>query len=91
MPYPKNAAVGSLPLEEIEKEGLNRGDEFAKTGTAYALEQATRPATIGFVLSSSPLALLAWYVWHTVSRYRIVNRMQDGREVSRLDRRYPIA
>lgn len=27
---------------------------------AYALEHATRPATIGLVLSSSPLALLAW-------------------------------
>lgn len=27
---------------------------------AYALEHGTRPATIGLVLSSSPLALLAW-------------------------------
>lgn len=27
---------------------------------AYALEHATRPGTIGLVLSSSPLALLAW-------------------------------
>jgi microsomal epoxide hydrolase len=60
MPYPENATTGSLPLEEPEKEGLERGDTFGKTGTAYALEHATRPATIGFVLSSSPLALLAW-------------------------------
>jgi microsomal epoxide hydrolase len=59
MPYPENAA-GSLPLDETDKEGLDRGDEFGKTGTAYALEHATRPGTIGFVLSSSPLALLAW-------------------------------
>lgn len=27
---------------------------------AYALEHATRPSTIGLVLSSSPLAALAW-------------------------------
>jgi microsomal epoxide hydrolase len=60
IPYPENTAGVSLPLEETEKEGLDRGDTFGKTGTAYALEHATRPATIGFVLSSSPLALLAW-------------------------------
>jgi microsomal epoxide hydrolase len=60
MPYPENAVDDNLPLEETEKEGLDRGDTFGKTGTAYALEHTTRPATIGFVLSSSPLALLAW-------------------------------
>ena len=30
------------------------------TGMAYAQEHGTRPATIGLVLSSSPIALLAW-------------------------------
>jgi microsomal epoxide hydrolase len=60
MPYPENAGQDTLPLEDHEKEGLERGDIFGKSGTAYALEHATRPATIGFVLSSSPLALLAW-------------------------------
>lgn len=60
MPCPENAAADSLLLEEVDREGLQRGDTFGKTGTAYALEHATRPATIGFVLSSSPLALLAW-------------------------------
>ena len=67
MPYPEAAAEAAAaegstlpPLDEAEKTGLDRGDAFGKTGTAYALEHATRPATIGFTLSSSPLALLAW-------------------------------
>ena len=60
MPYPENAKQETLPLEQTEKEGLDKADTFGKTGTAYALEHATRPATIGFVLSSSPLTLLAW-------------------------------
>ena len=60
MPCPESAAEKSLPLDEAETQGLSRGGTFGKTGNAYALEHATRPATIGFVLSSSPLALLAW-------------------------------
>ena len=31
-----------------------------KTGTAYAQEHATRTSTIGHVLASNPVALLAW-------------------------------
>lgn len=33
---------------------------FNVTGSAYARTHGTRPATIGMVLSSSPLAVLAW-------------------------------
>jgi hypothetical protein len=33
---------------------------FYMTGNGYAREHGTRPATIGFVLASSPLAQLAW-------------------------------
>jgi|SRR5271154_4376790 len=43
-------------LVESEQESL-----VTNSGAAYALEQGTSPSTIGFVLSSSPLALLAWY------------------------------
>ena len=49
-------------LSEVEKEGLRRGNGFVEKGRAYALEHGTRPSTIGFVLASNPLALLAWYV-----------------------------
>jgi microsomal epoxide hydrolase len=47
-------------ITQKEKEGLERAREWDKTGNAYALEQATRPGTLGLVISSSPLALLSW-------------------------------
>lgn len=63
-----NFSLMSKPLHEIpdseltdkERTGLKQTQEFASTQSAYALEHGTRPATIGFVLSSSPIALLAW-------------------------------
>ncbi|EXJ82861.1 hypothetical protein A1O3_06676 [Capronia epimyces CBS 606.96] len=50
----------SLSLSEIEQAALDRTGLFSMTNFAYALEQATRPATIGFVLSTNPVALLSW-------------------------------
>lgn len=47
-------------LDEVERKGLKRGEQFNKSGMAYALEHGTRPGTIGLVLQSSPLAGLAW-------------------------------
>lgn len=47
-------------LTEQELEQLEKDKQWKATGLAYALEHATRPATIGLVLSTSPLALLAW-------------------------------
>ncbi|KAJ7580187.1 Alpha/Beta hydrolase protein, partial [Mycena floridula] len=58
MPEPKG--VDPAALEPSDAAGIARGDEFGRFGSSYALEQATRPATLGFVLSSNPLALLAW-------------------------------
>lgn len=43
-----------------ENRALRKFAEFKRMGSAYALVSATRPSTIGFVLASSPLALLAW-------------------------------
>ncbi|KAL3495085.1 Alpha/Beta hydrolase protein [Aspergillus germanicus] len=52
---------GSLDdLTEREKEHMDRSNKWQGTGFAYALEHGTRPSTIGLVISSSPLALLAW-------------------------------
>lgn len=39
---------------------LERGKQWVAQGMGYATMHATRPGTIGLVLSSSPLALLAW-------------------------------
>ncbi|KAF9776543.1 hypothetical protein IL306_005252 [Fusarium sp. DS 682] len=47
-------------ISDAEKKGLARAKDFDLLGSAYALMHATRPSTIGLVLSSSPLALLAW-------------------------------
>lgn len=47
-------------ISPTEQKGLKRAEDFSERASAYALEHGTRPATIGFVLQSSPLALLAW-------------------------------
>ncbi|KAH8844016.1 hypothetical protein MCOR27_003207 [Pyricularia oryzae] len=53
-------SAGPEALSEEEKAGLERCKWFDSVGTAYAMAHATRPSTIGLVLSSSPIALLAW-------------------------------
>ncbi|PMD42060.1 alpha/beta-hydrolase [Hyaloscypha variabilis F] len=55
---PEGMSVSSLT--EKEQEGLKRGEDFVTKGSGYSLEHATRPSTIGLVLGSSPVALLAW-------------------------------
>lgn len=47
-------------LKDYEKKAMDRTNDFATLGNAYAREHGTRPSTIGLVLSSSPIALLAW-------------------------------
>jgi microsomal epoxide hydrolase len=58
MPEPTGTDVAAV--DDLERKGLERAAWFKKVGSAYALEHATRPSTIGFVLASNPLALLAW-------------------------------
>lgn len=55
---PKNA--DELPASQIEQKSLGRALWFNEVGKGYSLEHGTRTATIGHVLSSSPVALLAW-------------------------------
>ncbi|EOA91286.1 uncharacterized protein SETTUDRAFT_162049 [Exserohilum turcica Et28A] len=47
-------------MTQVEQEAVQRSKTWYKYGTAYAQEHGTRPSTIGNVLSSNPLALLAW-------------------------------
>ncbi|KIW47661.1 uncharacterized protein PV06_00334 [Exophiala oligosperma] len=54
------SATDDSKLSSIEQDGLKRLESWKATETAYALEHATKPSTIGFALSSSPLALLSW-------------------------------
>ncbi|KAJ5565973.1 hypothetical protein N7535_007611, partial [Penicillium sp. DV-2018c] len=47
-------------LNAYELQGIEKAKRFASTGCGYAFEHGTRPSTIGHVLSTSPMALLAW-------------------------------
>ncbi|KAH6668254.1 Alpha/Beta hydrolase protein [Halenospora varia] len=62
--YPSCKAVHPCqplgPLDDQDRVAVARGAEFHRTGSAYGSEHATRPGTIGFVLSSNPVSLLAW-------------------------------
>jgi microsomal epoxide hydrolase len=49
-------------MDEFEKKALDRAQKWVGTGMGYAIEHGTRPSTIGSVLCSNPLAMLAWYV-----------------------------
>lgn len=57
---PDESTHGSLSIEDHERKGLERAVDFGRFGTAYAVQQSTKPATVGFTLSASPLAMLAW-------------------------------
>jgi microsomal epoxide hydrolase len=57
---PEPTGVDPASYTEREKIGLERAQAFKKTGSAYAIEHATFPSTIGFAASSSPLSLLSW-------------------------------
>ncbi|KZL79734.1 epoxide hydrolase [Colletotrichum incanum] len=51
-------SADALPQQDLQQ--LQKMATWRSTGTSYALEHGLRPATIGLVLSTSPLALLAW-------------------------------
>jgi len=43
-----------------EKVDMQRTNLFIKEGRGYSVEQSTRPQTLGYSLSDSPVGLLAW-------------------------------
>jgi microsomal epoxide hydrolase len=49
-----------ITLNATDTERVKRLQEFHATGSGYSIEHQTRPSTIGFTVSSSPLALAAW-------------------------------
>lgn len=61
------AGLGMFPsdtsfLSDEEKSRLERMKEYKKNGTAYLEIQSTRPQTIAYSLSDSPVGQLAWIV-----------------------------
>ncbi|POY74622.1 hypothetical protein BMF94_2383 [Rhodotorula taiwanensis] len=57
---PPDDAPERHQLKPHEENALQRADDFQKTGRGYATMHATRPGTVGIVVGSSPVALLAW-------------------------------
>jgi microsomal epoxide hydrolase len=57
MPEPPSISSG---ISEPELVGLERAKEFSRIGSSYALQHATKPSTIAFVVGSNPVSLLAW-------------------------------
>lgn len=48
------------PYSRHERDGRKRSTWFDQEGYGYNILQSTKPQTIGFALSDSPVALLAW-------------------------------
>jgi pimeloyl-ACP methyl ester carboxylesterase len=79
---------GAMPADtEQERAALEQTKTFRATGFGYFLEQATRPQTIGYALTDSPLALAAWMVDHdTDAYYKISRAFVDGQPSGGLTR-----
>jgi pimeloyl-ACP methyl ester carboxylesterase len=85
----QTALVGPPPTEPSEEEraALDAIATFRTSGTGYFIEQATRPQTIGYALTDSPLALAAWLLDHdTDAYYKISAAFTGGRPSGGLTR-----
>ncbi|MGI3783824.1 MAG: epoxide hydrolase family protein [Janthinobacterium lividum] len=47
-------------LTETERRWVDDTREFRRVGGGYSLEQSTRPQTVGYLLTDSPVAQLTW-------------------------------
>lgn len=54
------AKVQTTPLSDTEKAGLARSGWFSQEGNGYYRKQATKPQTVGYFMTDSPVGLLAW-------------------------------
>jgi pimeloyl-ACP methyl ester carboxylesterase len=73
------ANAGSMPAgSREERAALAAISTFRTSGSAYFLEQATRPQTIGYALLDSPVALAAWMLDHDTDSYGKISRAFAG-------------
>ena len=61
-PYPFGPALSLDGLEGAERDRAERFNTFREDGAGYLHIQATRPQTVGYGLTDSPVAQLAWIV-----------------------------
>jgi pimeloyl-ACP methyl ester carboxylesterase len=80
----QTALVGGSPPAESEKEraALDALATFNTSGRGYFIEQATRPQTIGYALTDSPVALAAWMLDHDTDAYYKISRAFTGGQPS---------
>jgi pimeloyl-ACP methyl ester carboxylesterase len=75
--------LDGLPADtEQERAAADARQEFMTNGFGYFLEQATRPQTIGYALTDSPLALAAWMLDHDTDAYYKISRAFTGGQPS---------
>jgi pimeloyl-ACP methyl ester carboxylesterase len=65
-----------------ERAALDAIATFRTSGSAYFIEQATRPQTIGYALLASPVALAAWMLDHDTDAYYKISRAFTGGQPS---------
>lgn len=59
---PRPAWFDDNDLTDLERQWLAERAEFVRSGTGYAAEQSTKPQTLGYGLTDSPVGQLAWIV-----------------------------
>jgi len=57
---PINASETEIAADPFLRAAIERRDWFSTYGIGYNLEHGTKPSTIGSVLASNPVAVLAW-------------------------------
>lgn len=61
-PFPLGPAIDLDGLDESDRERATRFNTFREDGAGYLHIQATRPQTIAYGLTDSPVAQLAWII-----------------------------
>ena len=60
--YPSTDPADIEDLTEVERQRLAEAERLKQVGTGYADIQATRPQTLAYALTDSPVGQLAWIV-----------------------------
>ncbi|GIH02765.1 hydrolase [Rhizocola hellebori] len=87
-----NLLAGAIGIKDMlpasteeERASHVKLDAFTMDGFGYFLEQSTRPQTIGYALTDSPVALAAWMLDHdTDSYHKISSAFVEGKPVGGL-------
>ncbi|TDB76279.1 epoxide hydrolase family protein [Micromonospora sp. KC723] len=61
-PFPLGAPVDLAGLPELDRQRGERFNQFQRDGIGYLHMQATRPQTLAYSLTDSPIGQLAWIV-----------------------------